>query len=187
MKKSWLIVCVLVAVAFRSEAQVYRTAAGIRLDSDQFGITIQQRVQERSTVEGILSMSSNEFRGTALYEWHRPLLGRRFNYYMGAGGHVGNLKDNGTFTGLDVIGGIEYKVNGLPFLLSADIQPAVHFNHENWTDFSTGVSIRYVILPEKKKKKSLWPFGKKEETSKNSKASQEEENIFQKIFKKKED
>ncbi len=187
MKKVWLITCLYCGFASASEAQVYRTAAGVRLDGERFGLTLQQKVQERATVEGIVSFGEREISGTALYEWHRPLLGRRFNYYIGGGGHVGNLKDHGLFTGVDVIGGVEYKINGLPFLLSADVKPAFHINHEDWMDFSTGISIRYVILPEKKKKRSLWPFGKKEETSKNGKrkkAEQEEENVLQKIFKK---
>lgn len=190
MKKIWLIAYLCLGFAFAGKAQVYRTAAGVRLDGERFGLTLQQKVHERGTIEGIMSVGAREISGTALYEWHRPLLGRRFNYYIGGGGHVGNLKDHGLFTGVDAIGGVEYKINGLPFLLSADIKPALHINHEDWMDFSTGISIRYVILPEKKKKRSLWPFGKKEDTSKNSKrnkAEREEENVLQKIFKKRED
>jgi hypothetical protein len=71
------------------------------------------------------------------------------------------------FTGVDGILGIEYKINGLPFLLSADVKPAVHINHEDWVKLATGISIRYVILAEKKEKKKLWPFGKKEEEEKS--------------------
>lgn len=163
MKKSWFITCLLLGVAYAGEAQVYRTAAGVRLDGDLFGVTVQQKLFEKTTVEGILALGAREYSGTALYQRHFPILGKRFNYYLGAGGHVGHLKDYGTFTGLDAIGGIEYKVNGLPFLISADIKPAVHFNHENWTDLSTGISIRYVLVPEKKKKLGIWPFNKKEE------------------------
>lgn len=189
MKKTWLLTFLFLGFAFTGYAQLYRTALGVRLDGEQFGVSLQQKILERSTIEGIMSVGANELRGTALYEWHRPILGKRFNYYLGAGGHVGNLKDNGIFTGVDIIGGVEYKINGLPLLISADIKPALHFNHTDWTDFSTGVSIRYVILPEKKKKRSLWPFGQKEETSKKDrrkKAQQDEEegNDLLKIFRR---
>ncbi|MHC2990999.1 hypothetical protein OB13_05145 [Pontibacter sp. HJ8] len=168
MKKYILAALLLVGVATVSQAQKYRTAAGIRLGGDEFGATLQQKLHEKGTIEGIALISSREYSGTALYQWHFPILGKRFNYYLGAGGHVGNLKDHGMFTGVDGILGIEYKINGLPFLLSADVKPAVHINHEDWVKLATGISIRYVILAEKKEKKKLWPFGKKEEEEEKS-------------------
>src|SRR5690606_24398455 len=90
------------------------------------------------------------------------MLGKRFNYYLGGGGHIRNLKDQGVLKRLHASAWVEYKVNGLPFLLSADVKPALHFNHEDWVNLATGISIRYVIVPEKKEKKSIWPFGKQE-------------------------
>lgn len=163
-----------------AEAQKYRTAAGVRLESDRFGVTVQQKIFEKSTLEGIVQVGSREYSGTVLYEWHRPLLGKRFNYYLGAGGHVGNLKDSGVFTGVDGMLGVEYKVNGLPFLLSADVKPAVHINHEDWIHLSSGVSIRYVIVKEKVEKKKLWPFGRqgdddRDDDRRKKKRRQEEE------------
>lgn len=165
-------------------AQKYVTAAGVRLESERFGLSLQQKLHERGTIEAILSVGSREYSGTALYEWHFPMLGKRFNYYLGAGGHVGNLKDNGVFSGVDAILGIEYKVNGLPFLLSADVKPAVHINHEDWVNLSSGVSIRYVLIKEKKQKKEWWPFGK--QNNKKNKKNDEKSGILD-IFKKKED
>ncbi len=157
----------MAGMATASHAQKYRTAAGIRLGGDQFGATVQQRIAERSTLEGIALVGSREYSGTLLYQRHYPFLGKRFNYYLGGGGHVGNLKDHGVFTGVDAIVGVEYKINGLPLLLSADVKPALHINHEDWVNLATGISIRYVILPEKKEKKKLWPFGKQEEEEKS--------------------
>lgn len=178
MKKILLLVVLLCGASVAGMAQKYRTAAGVRLESDRFGFTIQQKLHERGTIEGIASVGEREISGTGLYEWHFPMLGKRFNYYLGAGGHIGNLKDHGVFTGVDAILGIEYKINGLPFLLSADVKPAVHINHEDWVQLSSGVSIRYVILKEKKQKKSWWPFGNKEE-------EKEEKPGILDIFKKK--
>ncbi|MFD2246873.1 hypothetical protein [Pontibacter ruber] len=154
---------ILLSIVSVGNAQKYRTAAGIRLDGKQFGITVQQKLHEKGTLEGIAAVGSREFSGTLLYEWHFPILGRGLNYYLGAGGHVGNLKDSGVFTGADAIAGIEYKVNFLPFVLSADVKPAVHINHEDWVNLTTGISIRYIIVKEKKKKKGIWPFGKQED------------------------
>jgi len=167
MKRFFLAVLLVLGAASVSEAQKYRTAAGIRLGGDEFGATLQQRIFEKTTLEGIALISAREYSGTVLYQRHFPILGKRFNYYLGAGGHIGNLKDHGVFTGVDGVLGVEYKINGLPFLLSADVKPAVHINHEDWVNLATGISIRYVILAEKKEKKRIWPFGKQEEEEKS--------------------
>ncbi|GHA65692.1 hypothetical protein [Pontibacter akesuensis] len=183
-KKLLLLVVLLCGASMAASAQKYITAAGVRIESDRIGLTLQQKLNERGTIEAIGTVGSREVSGTALYEWHFPILGERFNYYLGAGGHIGNLKGSGVFTGVDAMLGIEYKVNGLPFLLSADVKPAVHINHEDWVHLSSGISVRYVIIPEKKKKKSLWPFGDKDEKNKKNKRDEEQPGILD-IFKKK--
>lgn len=184
MVKRVLLLALLCGISMAGMAQKYRTAAGVRLESDRFGVTLQQKLHDRGTLEGIVQIGSREYSGTALYEWHFPMLGKRFNYYLGGGAHIGNLKDSGVFTGLDGILGIEYKVNGLPFLLSADVKPALHFNHDDWVHLSSGVSIRYVLLKEKKEKKEWWPFGKGKES--NKKKKDEDKPGILDIFKKKE-
>lgn len=170
-----LLLLLFVCLSFGASAQKYRTALGPRFESDKFGLSLQQKLNERGTLEVIGAVGEREVIGTAMYEWHFPLLGERFNYYIGAGGHVGNLKDKGVFTGADAILGLEYKVNGLPFLLSADIKPAFHVNHENWIDLSSGVSVRYVLVKEKKKKRSIWPFGNNDEKDKKKKKKGKED------------
>lgn len=179
-KKFLLLVVLLCSASMAATAQKYITAAGVRIESDRIGLTLQQKLNNRGTLEVIGTVGAREVGVTGLYEWHFPILGERFNYYLGAGGHLGNLKDNGVFTGVDGILGIEYKVNGLPFLLSADVKPAVHINHEDWVHLSSGVSLRYVIIKEKKKKKEWWPFGRK-----NNKKEEERPRILD-IFKKRE-
>ncbi|MCC9167324.1 hypothetical protein [Pontibacter harenae] len=187
MKKSFIILCLCLGIATVGQAQKYRTAGGLRFDSEQIGLTLQQKLHEGGTLEVIGSLRSREYSGTALYERHYPLLGKRLNYYLGAGAHIGNLKDHGVFAGGDLIGGIEYKVNGLPILLSADIKPAFHVNHEDWVDLSTGISVRYVFIKEKQpERKKWWPFGNREEENNRNKkkAKEEESGGFFKIFRK---
>lgn len=130
-------------------AQRYKTAAGIRIGTEEFGVTLQQKVLEKTTVEGMLVFAPREVTATVLGQRHFPLLGQRFNYYIGGGVHGGHLRDYGTIYGLDAIAGIEYKINGLPFLLSTDIKPAFHLKHENWFNFGGAFSIRYVLIKEK--------------------------------------
>ncbi|MCX2740698.1 hypothetical protein [Pontibacter anaerobius] len=189
IKRLLLLMVLLGGLSMAAEAQKYRTAAGVRLESDRFGVSVQQKLHEKGTLEGIVQVGSREYSGTVLYEWHRPILGKRFNYYLGAGGHIGNLKDSGVFTGVDGILGVEYKVNGLPFLLAADVKPAVHINHDDWVHLSSGVSIRYVIVKEKKEKKKIWPFGRQgddddDRRRKNRKQEEQKPRILD-IFKNK--
>ncbi len=178
MRPFFLLILLFVTTSQIVVAQKYRTAVGPRFESNKIGLSVQQKVHERGTIEGIASLGEREYSGTLLYEWHFPLLGERFNYYLGAGAHVGNLKDQGVFTGADAILGIEYKVNGLPFLLSADIKPAFHISHEDWVGLSSGVSIRYVIVKEKKKKNPIWPFGKKDTDKKKRRSDDDKPTIF---------
>ena len=89
------------------QAQKYRTALGVRASRNQVGLTAQQLILPKSTVELIASVGSDEYSGTALLEQHFPILGKGFNYYMGAGAHIGNKKDFGTFYGGDLIAGLE--------------------------------------------------------------------------------
>ena len=55
MKKS-LISLLLLALSFSMYAQKYRTAGGIRLGS-RFGLTVQQKVFEKSTISEAQMMS----------------------------------------------------------------------------------------------------------------------------------
>ncbi|WP_181307234.1 hypothetical protein [Rufibacter sp. XAAS-G3-1] len=150
MKKIFLLgLCLSFLSCLPALAQRYKTAAGLRIGNDEFGGTIQQKILEKTTIEGILTAAPREVVGTVLAEQHFPMLGQRFNYYLGGGVHAGHLKDYGAIYGVDAIVGLEYKVNGLPFLLSADLKPAIHLRHEEWFNMGGAFSIRYVIIKEK--------------------------------------
>lgn len=131
-------------------AQKYRTAAGLRLGSP-YGITVQQAVAPRLTLEGIAGLASREVSGTMLAEYHFGILGRSLNYYLGTGGHLGNNKDTGRFGGFDAVVGIEYKIVFLPLVLSYDFKPSVEINSNDWARFPTALSIRYVFLKQRNK------------------------------------
>lgn len=148
-----LFLCLLASGAW---AQKYRTAAGLRIQKEGFGLSVQQKIMERTTLEGILGFSNREVSGTLLVEKHFPFLGKGFNYYLGGGAHVGNLKNNGAFFGGDAIIGTEMKLPLFPLVLSLDLKPAVHVNHEDWFNIGGGFTIRYILVKEKKEKKKLF-------------------------------
>ncbi len=127
-------------------AQKYNTALGARLGGGNYGITLQQRVASRVTIEGIAGLREREYSGTVLGQYHFGILGPSLNYYVGAGGHVGHNKDTGGFGGLDALVGVEYKVAFLPIVLSFDFKPTFEFKGDDYARFPTAFSIRYVLF-----------------------------------------
>lgn len=202
-------VCLGLVLAFHTvKAQKYITAAGVRVSKQQIGLTIQQRTFPKTTIEAIGSAGSREYSGTVLIEQHFPIISKGLNYYIGGGGHLGEIKDRGTFYGGDLILGGEMKIPFLPVTISADLKPAFHTNHDDWFSFGGGFSLRAILIKEKKKKFKLFGntsnnddddndggiFGskKKEKTKTKSgwfgadEEEEKEESKF-KLFKKKEE
>jgi len=156
--KKLIVLCSALLLSGVLYAQRYNTTLGLRIErGDKIGITAQQRILEHTSLEGILAAANREVEANFLIKQHFPLIGKALNMYLGAGGHVGNLKDYGMTSGVDAIMGIEYKILILPVVVSVDFKPAYHFAHEDWADFSTAFSVRYILVKykngEKKRKK----------------------------------
>lgn len=148
------------------QAQSYFTAGGLRMGTD-WGLTIQQRVTKRTTVELILQSSFFRDEGmvTLLGERHTPLISRRFNLYIGGGLHKGwhtvkpiygvdEPERPGPF-GITAIAGAEMTIGRLN--LSYDIKPALNITGgDKFAYLQSGVSARYVIA-----KKPFWEEQKK--------------------------
>ncbi|WP_400192568.1 hypothetical protein [Hymenobacter sp. B81] len=167
-------------------AQKYRTAIGTRLGSNNYGLTIQQKVGEKVTIEGLGLLREREVTGTVLAERHFPILGPSLNYYFGAGGHLGRHKDYGTVGGFDALVGAEYKVAFIPIVLSFDFKPTYELNGDDWFRFPTAFSVRYVLIKEKKKE-SVFDglFGGKDKARKKSRKSAQPESqprLLDRIF-----
>lgn len=139
----------LLLAAQPAAAQKYNTALGARLGGGNYGITLQQRVASRVTIEAIAGLGQREYSGTVLGEYHFGILGPSLNYYFGAGGHLGHNKDSGDFGGFDGMVGVEYKVAFLPLALSFDFKPAIEINSDDYARFPTAFSIRYVLIKRK--------------------------------------
>ena len=139
----------LLGLAHGAAAQKYDTALGARLGGGNYGITLQQRVASRVTIEGIAGLREREYSGTVLAEYHFGILGPSLNYYFGAGGHLGHNKDSGGFGGFDGLVGVEYKVAFLPVAISFDFKPSLEINSDDYARFPTAFSIRYVLFKRK--------------------------------------
>ncbi|WP_201978898.1 hypothetical protein [Hymenobacter rubidus] len=131
-------------------AQKYRTAAGIRSDGNNYGLTIQQVFLPKATFEGLAMLAPRERSATVLAERHFGILGPSLNYYFGAGGHYGRNRDDGDFWGFDGIVGAEYKIAFLPFVIAVDFKPTIEYGSADWNRFPTAFSVRYIFVKKKK-------------------------------------
>ncbi len=128
MKK--LIVAILFAAATvgTSAAQDYNWAAGLRLGGDTGGISVKHKFNPSSGLELIGSAYwDNGFMVTGLYERYVPVIGKGFNFYYGAGAHIGGF-DKEFLLGADGIIGLEYKFDRVPIALSFDWKPALNLH-----------------------------------------------------------
>lgn len=151
-RRGLLLLLFLLLAAAPAWAQKYRTAVGLRVGKDNTGLTIQQKILDRVTLEGLALAAPREVSGTLLLEQHFGILGPSLNYYFGAGGHVGKNQDRGVVGGLDAIVGAEYKIALTHFVLSLDLKPTLEFNHgdSDWSRFPTAFSVRYIFLKDRK-------------------------------------
>lgn len=146
----WSFSLLLVTLALPAAAQKYRTAAGVRSGGGSYGLTVQQLVLPKTTLEGLAMFAPRERSATLLIERHFGILGPSLNYYFGAGGHYGRHRDDGQFWGFDAVIGAEYKIAFLPLVLSLDFKPTIEYGSADWNRFPTAFSVRYIFIKQKK-------------------------------------
>ena len=147
MKRINLFFCFILVISF-ADAQSYSTSLGVRVGTD-FGVTLNQRILRKLTVEGIVQSSflREEAVVTALVRQHYPVLTRGFNIYTGAGLHKGwlNNPERKDPFGLTAVVGVELTVGR--WNLSYDYKPAINFTGGDQAVYSqTGISARYVLV-----------------------------------------
>ncbi len=140
-------------IATLGMAQSYFTSAGLRI-GDGIGISLQQRIAKKVTVEGILKNNNarGEFSVTGLVERHIPLISRRLNFYTGIGLHKGFVHDSEIETkgpfGVTGVAGLEFTIGKLN--LSYDFKPALNLAGGTQVFYpDTALSLRYVIVGNK--------------------------------------
>lgn len=171
--KGKIIMLLLVLGALSADAQKYTTAIGGRIGSG-IGLTVQQKLWKKTTLEVILSQrfKTDEILLTGLLERHQGLLGKRLNFYAGAGFHTGwnaGLEETRSIIGISGIAGLEFTI--ARFNLSWDFKPAIHIQGgEQLFNPQTAVSLRYVFIKHKRKKRKInWKFWQKDNNKKKGK------------------
>jgi len=152
-------------------AQRYGTAFGVRLGNSDInrtiGLSLQQRLLEKVTVEGILQTDfSRNTTLSVLAEKHHPIISKRFNYYYGGGLSFGKeesfVKNPSTkeiihtygnaTTGVDLIAGIEMTLANA--VISLDYKPNINLaGREEFYRGQVGISARTVLVKSKEQKK----------------------------------
>jgi len=159
MRNTFLIVLTFVGFAISSQAQgIAENALGIRVgDNDGFGteVNYQRALNDNNRLEFGLGWNGGKnvtaYKVTGLYQWVFVLDGN-FNWYVGAGGGVGQIDFDNDFPGnpsnetfLFAAGdiGIEYDFD-IPLLLSLDFRPEFGFgDFRDDVDFDIALGIRY--------------------------------------------
>jgi len=197
-----LSIFVIVIASNVGQAQSYATTLGLRFGNDNvkrtIGLSFQQRLAKRVTVEGIIQ-SDFVYNHTlhGIFKYHQPLITRRLNFYSGGGFSVGleqssfddlvtkqiiTTYDNRTISG-DLVVGLELTM--LRYNISVDYKPNFNITGRNvWYLGQVGVSGRVVLVTGAKQNKR-W----REKTRKKRKEDRQdrfEDNKVLNIFKKKE-
>ena len=172
MQKSLVIffICFLLN-GIQVNAQRYGTALGLRLGNSDInrtvGLSLQQRVMEKVTLEGILQTDfSRNTTLSVLAEKHHPIISKRFNYYYGGGLSFGKeesfVKNPSTkeiihtygnaTAGVDFIAGIEMTLANA--VISLDYKPNINLvGREEFYRGQVGLSARTVLVKSKEQKK----------------------------------
>ena len=160
MKKSALLLLTFIGLTLQTNAQeISKNAIGIRLsESNGFGpeVNYQRALGDANRLELGLAWHSERYwedvKFTAIYQWVWNIEGG-FNWYVGAGGGVGQVDfdddipgfDDDTETYIYAAGdiGIEYDFD-FPLLLSLDFRPEIGFGDFNDdVDFDIALGVRY--------------------------------------------
>ncbi len=149
-------------------ARQYDKGIGLRLGGYMSGFTFKGFINEKGALEGIAGFGRRSFIATGLYEHHFPITDAKgLNLYIGGGAHLGFFGHRSTYLvhrknkkdyvyvieegstaivpGIDFVFGIEYKFQGAPFTVGADLKPFVDF-YEGVSGYADGaLNIRYVF------------------------------------------
>lgn len=148
------IILLFSAGTLTSFGQLYNTGVGARLGFFN-GLTVKHFMQEGRAVEGILSTRWDGFIITGLYEFQQPFADvNNLEWFYGGGVHVGfwqagryHFDDEAkSVFGLDLILGVEYTFDEVPFSASLDWKPAFNvIGNSNWWGDGVALSIRYTF------------------------------------------
>jgi len=159
----YLIFCLTVIFTIPLTAQKYNTAMGIRM-GDELGYSLKQRVFKKVTAEFVYEegiITDKQFASATLQQ-HHNLIGKRVNFYVGAG-YFNEWESPEEIdqpialsTGIPMTFGAEITIGRIN--ISTDVMPIYYLTGSNKSSFSkrSGISLRYVFWKRKGSISKLW-------------------------------
>jgi hypothetical protein len=144
----------------RSQAQSmgseYKFGVGVKFFPG--ALTAKYFIRDDRALEGIATIWSHGFRFTGLYEFHGDINGAPgLKWYVGPGAHIGAYNEHwhrhgddyyeegDASFGVDGILGLEYKFNGAPIAVSADINPYFELLHHPYAGVWGGLGFKFTF------------------------------------------
>ena len=149
MKKTACFISFILLIAFTSNAQVYKTAVGLRLGPNtpavSAGITGKYFLNEKAAVEAILGVN-NGLSICGLYEIHFPINAvKNLQWFAGAGAYV-SFRSGSSNLGAAGIIGLDYKFEEIPLNISLDWKPELNIISKiGFESSGLGFSARYTF------------------------------------------
>ncbi len=146
MKKLLGLLAFLAVTITTTNAQNYDWAIGTRIGGTMSGVSVKHFISPLDAVEAIIAIPyKNGFNLTGLYQRHISVIQEGFQFYYGAGAHIGALNDK-FLLGIDGVIGLEYKVPTIPLALSIDYKPMLDVVSDTkfrLDDFGLGIKVAF--------------------------------------------
>lgn len=131
MKKLLFVVAFAMLGSMAVKAQTnYRAALGLGIDlydeATFFGATGKYFFSDNHVGQADFGFEDNATIVTILYSYHKEIVGARgLRWYAGAGPSIIFIKDFDNIFALRPHLGLDFKVNGVPFVVNFDWRPAI--------------------------------------------------------------
>jgi hypothetical protein len=158
MNKIILSATIVLAFAFASNAQDYKTALGVRLSSSNAyqnnSISLKHFISDKTSIEGLFTFGEPLALG-ALVQFHKPLATEGLSWFYGVGGYLAFPKVLNTTTqktntetnfGAQGTVGLDYKFANIPLNLSLDWKPELNIVTDiNFEPAAVGLTARFTF------------------------------------------
>ena len=151
----------LILFAKRSDAQDYKTAAGVKFGGYENGFSVKYFMDSNTALEGVLGIRNHGAVLTGLYELHQPAFNiALLKFYYGFGAHLGSVgrgiykrfgsddnvyNDSHILLGADAVLGLEYKLPDAPIAISLDLNPRLELATGPFFDLAPGLGLKYTF------------------------------------------
>lgn len=147
MKKTGIILSLLLLTACVARAQDYKAALGIRFSSKAAlinnSVSLKYFFSPAVAAEALFSFGDPLALGI-LVEKHKPFPGDHFKFFYGGGAYAGFAGPRRG--GLQGVLGLDYKISSFPFNLSLDWKPELTFTREfSFEPAALGLSARFTL------------------------------------------